>query len=73
MVLLISAIFLSLQISEDNIIRPIQWLLFSLRYTDISSIQYSFDMLTLGESVVSLFVCLQCRFRHKSWNPEARC
>lgn len=48
MALLISAIFLSLQISEDNIIRPIQWLLFSLRYTDISSIQYSFDMLTLG-------------------------
>lgn len=59
MVLLISAIFLSLQISEDNIIRLIQWMLFSLRYTDISSIQYSFDMLTLGEIVVSLFVCLQ--------------
>lgn len=73
MVLLISAIFLSLQISEDNIIRPTQWLLFSLRYTDISSIQYSFDMLTLGESVVSLFVCLQCRFRHKSWIPKASC
>jgi len=66
MVPLISAIFLSLQISEDNIIRLIQWLLFRPRYTDISSIQYSFDMLALGENVVSLFVCSQCWFHHKS-------
>lgn len=66
MVLLISAIFLSLQISENNIIRLIQWLLFSLRYRDISSIQYSFDTLALGERVVCLFVCSQCWFHHKS-------
>lgn len=58
MVLLISLVFLSLQISGDNIIRAIQWLLFTLRYTDISTIQYSSDMLTLGESVVSLLACL---------------
>lgn len=72
MVLLISAIFLSFQISEDNIIRPIQWLLFSLRYTDISSIQYSFDTLALRESVVSLFVWLTM-FCHKSYIPMAIC
>lgn len=71
MVTLISAIFLSLQISWDNIIRAIQWLLFRLGYTDISSIQYSFDMLALGESIVSVFVCSQSWFHHKSGIPEA--
>lgn len=73
MVLLISLIFLSLQISEDNIIRAIQWLLFTLRYTDISTIQYSFDMLTLGQSVVSLFACLLYWFHHISYIPKAQC
>lgn len=73
MVVLISLIFLSLQISGDNIIRAIQWLLFTLRYTDISTIQYSFDMLTLGQSVVSLFACLLYWFHHISYLPKARC
>lgn len=73
MVLLISLVFLSLQISGDNIIRAIQWLLFTLRYTDISTIQYSFDMLTLGESVVSLLACLQYWFHHISYIPKAIC
>lgn len=72
-VLLISLVFLSLQISGDNIIRAIQWLLFTLRYTDISTIQYSFDMLTLGQSVVSRFACLQYWFHHISYIPKARC